>query len=109
MKDYALGEFEEIVLLTVGILYDDAYGVAVKDAIEEKTKRKVSVGALHSALKRMEKKGYLQSRVGEKNELRGGKPKRYYTITAYGKQALKHSKDLRLKLWSEIPKLALDF
>jgi len=106
MKDYALGEFEEIVLLTVGVLYNDAYGVAIKDAIEEKAGRKVSVGALHSALKRMEKKGYLDSRIGEMNPQRGGKPKRYYTITSYGKQALQHSKDLRLKLWNSIPKLA---
>ena len=108
MKDYALGEFEEIVLLTVGVLYNDAYGVAIKDAIEEKAKRKVSVGALHSALKRMEKKGYLESRLGEMNPQRGGKSKRYYTITAFGKQALQHSKDLRLKLWDAIPKLAFE-
>ena len=57
MKDYKLGEFEEIVLLTVGLLFDEAYGVAIKDEIEARTKRGVSVGALQSALRRMEKKG----------------------------------------------------
>ena len=66
------------------------------------------MGALHSALKRMEKKGYLESRLGEMHPQRGGKPKRYYTITAFGKQALQHSKDLRLKLWDAIPKLAFE-
>nr|WKN35707.1 helix-turn-helix transcriptional regulator [Tunicatimonas sp. TK19036] len=106
---YPLGEFEEIVLLTVGVLYDEAYGVAIKDTIEERAERKVSVGALQSALKRMEKKGYLESRTGEANEQRGGKPKRYYTITAYGKQALQQSRDIRVQLWESIPKLALDF
>lgn len=109
MKSYPLGEFEEIVLLTVGVLYDEAYGVAIKDTIEERAARKVSVGALQSALKRMEKKGYLESRTGEANEQRGGKPKRYYTITAYGKQALQQSREVRTQLWEAIPKLALDF
>ena len=60
MKKYQLGEFEEIVLLTVGVLYDEAYGVAIKDEIEERLKRKVSVGALQSALRRMEKKGFFR-------------------------------------------------
>lgn len=109
MKAYPLGEFEEIVLLTVGVLYDNAYGVAIKDAIEERAKRKVSVGALQSALKRMEKKGYLTSRSGEANAQRGGKPKRYYTITAFGKLALQQSRDIRMQLWDSIPKIALDF
>ncbi len=108
MKTYALGEFEEIVLLTVGVLYDEAYGVAIKDAIEEKAHRKVSVGALQSALKRMEKKGYLQSRIGDANVQRGGKPKCFYTITAYGKMALQQSREVRARLWDEIPKLALE-
>ena len=109
MKAYPLGEFEEIVLLTVGVLYDEAYGVAIKDAIEERAQRKVSVGALQSALKRMEKKGYLSSRTGDANAQRGGKPKCYYTITAYGKLALQQSRDIRTQLWESIPQIALDF
>ncbi|MGK7390537.1 MAG: PadR family transcriptional regulator [Candidatus Cyclobacteriaceae bacterium M2_1C_046] len=109
MKNHPLGEFEEIVLLTVGVLYGNAYGVAIKDAIEENANRKVSVGALQSALKRMEKKGYLESRNGEVTENRGGKPKRYYTITACGKRALEESKNIRLSLWNSIPDIALRF
>lgn len=108
MKKYQLGEFEEIVLLTVGVLYNEAYGVAVKKEIESRLKRKVSVGALQSALRRMEKKGYLQSREGEANEQRGGKPKRYFTITAYGKKALTYNKDVRTQLWNSIPEVALE-
>ena len=96
---YSLGEFEEIVMLTVGILYDEAYGVAVKDEIEQRLKRKVSGGALQSALHRLEKKGYLESR--------GGKPKRFFTITAYGKSALEESRDVRMELWNAIPEMAL--
>ena len=109
MNDYKLGEFEEIVLLTVALLYNDAYGVAIKDEIESRTKRKVSVGALQSALRRMEKKGYLDSRNGEANLLRGGKPKRYFSITAYGKKVLQNSRDLRNNLWNAIPEVALEF
>jgi PadR family transcriptional regulator, regulatory protein PadR len=109
MKEYQMGEFEEIVLLTVGVLYPEAYGVALKDEIEKRLKRKVSVGALQSALRRMESKGYLHSREGEPNTERGGKPKRYFTITAYGKKALDHSKDVRLALYNAIPPVALDF
>ena len=64
-RKYPLGEFEEIVLLTVGVLYDEAYGVAIKDELEKRLERRISVGALQSALRRMEKKGYLTSRHGE--------------------------------------------
>ena len=108
MKKYQLGEFEEIVLLTVGVLYDEAYGVAIKQEIETRLNRKVSVGALQSTLRRMEKKGYLASREGETNVRRGGKPKRYFNITAYGKNALVHSKDVRTELWNAIPEVAFD-
>lgn len=106
MKKYQLGEFEEVVLLTVGVLYDSAYGVSIKEEIQGRLNRKVSVGALQSALRRMEKKGYLQSREGESTAQRGGRPKRYFTITAYGKKALEYSKDVRLELWNAIPKMA---
>ena len=108
MKKYQLGEFEEIVLLTVGVLYDEAYGVAIKSEIENRLNRKVSVGAMQSALRRMESKGFLDSRLGEANKVRGGKPKRFFTITAYGKEALKNSQDIRMALWKDIPKVALD-
>ena len=108
MKKFPLGEFEEIVLLTVGVLYDEAYGIAIKKKIEEHLDRKVSVGALQSALRRMEKKGYLKSRTGESNAERGGRPKRYFTITAHGKQALEYTRDVRMELWRLIPKTALE-
>jgi PadR family transcriptional regulator PadR len=64
MKFTQLGEFEELVLLTIGALQDNAYGVSVKNEIEDKTDRKVSIGALHSALNRLEKKGFVESRMG---------------------------------------------
>ncbi len=71
MKGTNLGEFEEIVMLTVATLYDEAYGVAVMEDIERRTGRSVSVGALHSALERLEEKGFVQSRFGEATPERG--------------------------------------
>ena len=108
MKKYQLGEFEEIVMLTVGILYDEAYGVSIKKEIEARLSRKVSVGALQTALKRLEDKGYLKSREGESIPVRAGRPKRYFTITAYGKKALEYVKNTRDALWNVIPKVALN-
>lgn len=106
MKKYQLGEFEEIVLLTVGILYKEAYGISVKTEIETRLSRNVSVGALQTALKRLERKGYLRSYEGEATEERAGRPKKYFEITAYGKKALEYSKQTRDELWSAIPKVA---
>ena len=73
-------------MLTVGVLYDEAYGVAIKNEIEEQLKRKVSVGAMQSALRRMEKKGYLSSREGEVTSNRGGRPKRYFQYHGFGQK-----------------------
>lgn len=108
MKKYQLGEFEEVVMLTVGILFGEAYGVSIKKEIERRLSRKVSVGALQSALRRLEVKGYLKSHEGEATEARAGRPKRYFTITAFGKKALEYSKSTRDDLWKAIPKVALD-
>ena len=109
MKKYQLGEFEEIVLLTVGVLYGDAYGVAIKDEIEKRLNRKVSVGALQSALRRMEDKGFLTSALGATTKTRGGKRKRYFKITAFGKKALDFNIQTRIDLWKEIPEAAFQF
>lgn len=108
MKKYQLGEFEEVVTLTVGVLYGDAYGVSIKNEIETRLSRKVSVGALQTALKRLEEKGYLKSHEGEATQERAGRPKRYFVITALGKKALEFSKTTREELWNSIPKVALN-
>ncbi|HEX8039516.1 MAG TPA: helix-turn-helix transcriptional regulator [Chryseosolibacter sp.] len=108
MKKFQLGEFEEIVMLTVGILYDDAYGVSIKKKIESRLKRSVSVGALQAALKRLEKKGYLKSHDAGATPERAGRPKRYFVITAYGKKALTYMRDRRNALWDDIPEVAFN-
>ena len=106
MKKYQLGEFEEVVMLTVGVLYKEAYGVSIKKEIESRLTRNVSVGALQTALKRLEDKGYLKSFEGEATEERAGRPRKYYQITALGKKAMEYSKSTRDELWRAIPKMA---
>ena len=108
MKKYQLGEFEEVVMLTVGVLYDAAYGVSIKKEIETRLKRGVSVGALQTALKRLEDKGYLKSRDGEATEERAGRPKKYFQITALGKRAMEYTKTTREELWNSIPNVVWD-
>jgi PadR family transcriptional regulator PadR len=108
VKKYQLGEFEEIVILTIGIRYNEAYGVSIKKEIESRLSRKVSMGALHTALNRLEDKGYVRSHDGEATEERQGRPKRYFQITALGKRAMEYSKATRDELWRAIPKVALN-
>ncbi|MBX7125520.1 MAG: PadR family transcriptional regulator [Cyclobacteriaceae bacterium] len=107
MKKYQLGEFEEIVLLTVAILHKEAYGVSIKREIEARLNRGVSMGALHTALVRLEDKGYIKSYDGETTDDRMGRPKKYVQITALGKRALEHARDTRQELWNAIPKVVL--
>lgn len=108
MRKYPLGEFEEIVMLTIGVLYGEAYGISIKKEIESRLSRKVSMGALHTALVRLEEKGYLTSYQGESTPERAGRPKKYFEITALGKRAIEYVKNTREELWRAIPKLALD-
>ncbi len=108
MGKYQIGEFEEIVMLTIAILHGNAYGISIKQQIEETQGRKVSVGALQSCLQRLEKKGYLQSREGEATTVRGGRPKKYVEITASGKRALAMTREARNKLWEAIPKIVME-
>ena len=107
MKGTHLGEFQEIVLLTILVLNDDAYGVTIKREINQRVKRSISRGALHTALTRLEEKGFITSKQGETNPERGGRPKRYYTVSNRGIEALQEAKELRDQLWNQIPKLKL--
>ena len=105
MKGTYLGEFEEIVLLAVGILRDEAYGVSVRQEIENQTQRNVNIGAVHTALHRLEDKGYLISKFGNAEEVRGGKRKRLFTLTALGVKQLREANAIRKQMWSQLPKV----
>jgi len=106
MRGTHLGEFEELVLLLVGVLHGNAYGVTIKNEIQSKTKRNPSIGALHSSLNRLEEKGFIASAIGHGHEDRGGRRKKIYSLTEAGKEALQISHDLRHELFQLIPNLS---
>ncbi len=106
MSQYHLGEFEEVVLLTVGVLHEQAYGIAIIEEMEKRLNRRVSIGALQTVLRRLENKGLLSSAFGEATKIRGGKRKRYFRLTQKGQEILSQTKEQRLALWKAIPKVA---
>lgn len=93
------GEFEQVVLLTVARLEDDAYGVAIRQEIEDRTGRDVGIGSVYSALDRMEAKGFIASEVGEPTPERGGRAKRYYRLEPAGVAAIKRARKMFASLW----------
>lgn len=106
MKESKLGDFEETILLIVGILGTGAYAFKIAEEFESQTKRPVSIGAVHSTLSRIEDKGFLTSEMGEASAERGGRRKRIYTITAEGQRALEKSRELKMSLWNQFPAFA---
>ncbi|HMJ70606.1 MAG TPA: PadR family transcriptional regulator [Cyclobacteriaceae bacterium] len=108
MRGTNLGEFEEVVLLSVAILADDAYGNAIKNEIRERLGRNPSIGALHASLGRLEEKGFLESKEGETTPERGGRRKRYYKVTKAGVKAIQEVKDIRDGMWKSVPRVILD-
>ncbi len=101
-----LGEFEELVLLMVAALHDEAYGVSILENLEEELAKKLNISAIHVALKRMEEKGFVRSRFGGITEERGGRRKKYYIVTALGKRMLDEQYELRNGIYKRIPKIS---
>jgi DNA-binding PadR family transcriptional regulator len=107
MKGTNLGEFEEVVLLTIASLMSEAYSVGICDEIERITERKITLGVVHSVLNRLEEKGFVSSQLGEATKVRGGRRKRYFEVTHAGKATLMKVKEQRDELWSLIPEFNL--
>jgi DNA-binding PadR family transcriptional regulator len=99
MPDLYLGELEQIVLLAVLRLGDDAYAIPILDEIERQAGRRIARGALYTALARLEQKGCLRSRVGEPLAERGGRARRYFTVTPAAVRTLKASRAALMRLW----------
>ncbi len=102
----SLGEFEELVLLTVAAQHDEAYGVSILESLEQQLDKKMNISAIHVALKRMDEKGLVQSRFGGITNDRGGRRKKFYVITALGKRVLDHQYALRTRIYQQIPKIS---
>ena len=106
MSEYSLGEFEELVLLLVAANNKEAYGVLILENLEEKLRKKVNVSAVHVALKRMENKGFVESSYGGITNERGGRRKKYYSITSIGKKVLDQQYEVRTSIYQQIPKIS---
>lgn len=99
----SLGSFEEIVLLTVAVLHEEAYGVAIRDQLLQRLDRKVHISAVHSCLNRLEEKGFVRSEMGRPTAERGGRRKRMFELTASGKEAVRSAREVRERAWRQIP------
>ena len=99
-----LGELEELVLLIVALLNREAYGVAIVDELKKQASREISVSAVHAVLHRLEEKGFVKSAMGGASEQRGGRRKRLFSITAYGRNAVEELRDTRNMIWKLIAK-----
>lgn len=102
MKGEYLGELEELVLLTVASMHADTYGVAIMNEIAGRSGREVNIGALHSVLNRLEAKGYLKSKMGGATAERGGRRKRYFTITAPGRKLAEEIIAQKIELYQRV-------
>ncbi|SDL51325.1 Transcriptional regulator PadR-like family protein [Catalinimonas alkaloidigena] len=107
MRRSDLGEFEEVVLLTVAVLLPQAYSVAIAEELEQETGRTVTTGAVHAALQRLEKKGMVRSEMGDATPERGGRRKRLYEVTPAGSHILHAVRNVRNRLWDRIAPHAL--
>ncbi len=105
MGKSSLGEFEELTLTLVGILGDEAYGLAVVNEFKSKMDRDVNLSAVHVTLYRLEDKGLIRSEMRGATASRGGRRKRYFTISNAGIEVLQHLKEQRSKLWNLMPQL----
>jgi PadR family transcriptional regulator PadR len=106
-KGNYLGEFEEIVLLSVASLVDEAYGVSIMQYINDQTGRNVNISAVHEVLKRLQRKGYLKSKMGGATQERGGRRKRFFLLTVSGRKTLDEQMKLKLQLYKQVPNFSL--
>ena len=105
MKATSLGDFEELVLMSVCILDAQAYAVSIKMDLEERLQKTINISAIHTALYRLEDKGFLTSKMEGATAERGGRRKRYFMPTSEGEKALARLKALRNTMYQLIPSL----
>ncbi len=97
-----LGELEELILLMVALLNKEAYGVSITEELKKQAGREISISAAHAALHRLEEKGFIKSKMGGASQARGGRRKRLFSITTYGRNALEELRDTRNVIWDKI-------
>jgi PadR family transcriptional regulator PadR len=97
-----MGEFEHLILLATLRLGEEAYGVSILREIEAQTGRDVSQAAAYLTLKRLDEKGWVQSREGESTERRAGRARRYFRITDLGREKLREARAGLMNMWTGI-------
>lgn len=97
-----MGEFEQLVLLALLRLGNDAYGMEVREEIEARTGRTVSYGAVYTTLDRLEGKGFVAFRVGEATPERGGRARKYFQVSAAGREALREAREVLAVMWEGV-------
>jgi DNA-binding PadR family transcriptional regulator len=102
-----LSKTEEMILLAVCKLRDNAYGVTIRRYLQDITGNKISIGGIYVPLDRLVRKCYLEAWQSDPTPARGGMSKRYFRLTSLGHKALAEAKDVHEKLWSAIPDLKL--
>jgi len=102
MKGERLGEFEELLLLALQALRDEAYVVAIQQYLEGVSGRAVSLGAVYAGLDRLELKGLVRSAMSEPTAARGGKRKRLFSVTREGKRSVQEARAVRDAIWRAI-------
>ena len=105
MSREALGQFELMVLLAVMRAGDEAYGVPIAEELHKATGRDVLLGSVYAALDRLETKKLLASSMGAPTPERGGRAKRFFSVTAHGVREVRGAQRALLKLWSGLPNL----
>jgi PadR family transcriptional regulator, regulatory protein PadR len=108
MKGTNVGELEELIMLTVALLYDEAYGVAIMKEIKARCDRSITISTVHAALARLQSKGYVDSRYGEATSERGGRRKHLFRVTKEGQKVLEQAREQRNAIWGDIPKVAFE-
>jgi DNA-binding PadR family transcriptional regulator len=103
-----LSRSEEIVLLAVWKLQDEAYGVSIRESVNKSTGQNWSIGAIYAPLHRLEKKGMLSTQEGEPIPERGGRRKIYYRVTEEGKKAMAEIRRVNESIWRDAPELGME-
>jgi len=97
-----MGEFEQLVLLAVLRRGNDAYGMEIREEIEERTGRAVSYGAVYTTLDRLERKGFVSFRLGESTPERGGRARKYFRVEPAGRDALRETRHALTVMWEGV-------
>ena len=105
MNKFNLGSLEEMVLLVLLTVSEEAYGITILDAYIDNTGNRISLSAIHSVLRRLEKKGFITSEMGGSTSDRGGRRKRLYQITKYGYKTVEAIQENLNRIWQQMPKL----